>query len=120
MRGLEVPARCLAALLQRPVTSRGNDARRATLSLASRVPCTSVAIGAAEGFAGRVGGLSEWRRLTAQDRLHLGAKRKVLKLLPDLMELHGHSASFSAGRNVLRKQTTAKVKRIKAMCEMPG
>jgi hypothetical protein len=35
-----------------------SKALRPTMWLASRVPCTSVAIGAAEGFAGRVGGLA--------------------------------------------------------------
>jgi hypothetical protein len=95
-RGLKAPARCLAVLLLRPATSRDNDAMRATLFAADRVPCTLVADDAVKGFAGTVDGLSVLRKLTAQGRANVGARRKEWRLLLDTMELHEHFALFWA------------------------
>src|SRR5487761_222846 len=105
MRGPKALARCPAVLPQRPATSRGSDARRTTLFAASPVLCRLVADDVAGDFAGTMDGLSVSRRLTAQARAHRGAKRKEWRPLLDTMELHEHSAWFSAYRSVLRKQS---------------
>ena len=105
MSGPEAPAQCLAGLLQRLATSRGSDARRAMLLAADQAPSTQVSIDDAEDSADTAGGPVQLRKPTVRVHKRLRAKRKELKLLPVLMELHEHFVSFSACQSAPRKRS---------------